>query len=121
MLRDRDAKFTSSLDAVFTGESIRVIKSPIRAPRANAMAERFVGTVRRECLDRVVVLGRRHLEDVLEEYFQHYNRHRPHRSLDQHLPRPVPGQPVCNADLDVTRTHRTEVLGGLIHEYRLVA
>jgi len=66
----RDAKFTSSFDAVFTGETIRVIKSPNRAPRASAMAERFVGTVRRECLDRVLVLGRHHLEDVLEEYFQ---------------------------------------------------
>jgi putative transposase len=92
----------------------------MRAPRANAIAERFAGTVRRESLDRLLVLGRRHLEVVLAEYIEHYNRHRPHRSLDQHSPRAVPGQPVSSTDLDVALVQRTEFLGGLIHEYRLV-
>jgi putative transposase len=111
---------TSSFDAVFAGEGIGVIKTPIRAPRASAIAERFVGTVRRECLDRLLVLGRRHLEVVLAEYIEHYNRHRRHRSLDQHSPRAGPGQPVSSLDLDFALVEQTEVLCGLIHEYRLV-
>src|ERR1019366_9320802 len=70
-------------------EPIRIIKTPIRAPRANAVCERFVGTIRRECLDRLLILGRRHLEAVLAEYGDHYNRHRPHRSLEQRCPSEV--------------------------------
>lgn len=81
LIRDRDAKFTGPFDEVFTSEGLRVIRTPVRAPKANAHAERFVGTLRQECLDWMLIFGRRHLESVLSEYAEHYNRHRPHRSL----------------------------------------
>jgi transposase InsO family protein len=77
LIRDRDTKFTASFDAVFAAEGTRIIKSPVRAPRANAICERVMGTLRRECLDRTLILGRRHLETVLAEYVAHYNSHRP--------------------------------------------
>ena len=86
LIRDRDAKFASSFDEVFRSDGIRIIRTPVRAPRANAFAERLVGTVRRECLDRLLILGRRHLEHVLADYVVHYNEHRPHRALDQQCP-----------------------------------
>jgi transposase InsO family protein len=86
LIRDRDSKFTAAFDAVFVGAGIVVIRTPIRAPRANAIAERFIGTLRRECLDHMLITGRRHLAAVLREYREHYNTHRPHRSLDQHPP-----------------------------------
>jgi len=81
LIRDRDSKFTAAFDAAFTGADIRVIRTPVRAPRANAIAERFIGTLRRECLDHILITGPRHLDIVLGEYVQHYNLHRPHRSL----------------------------------------
>ena len=77
LIRDRDTKFTASFDEVFRSEGIRVIKTPVRSPRANAYAERWVRTVRTECLDWMLVLGRRHLERVLREYVRHYNQQRP--------------------------------------------
>lgn len=121
LIRDRDTKFTSSFDAVFAADGIRIIKTPIMAPRANAVCERFVGTIRRECLDRFLILGRRHLEAVLVEYVDHYNGHRPHRSLDQRCPSAVTEMMVPITDPDSPLIRRTDVLGGLIHEYRLVA
>jgi putative transposase len=121
LIRDRDTKFTSSFDAVFAADRTRIIKTPIRAPRANALAERVVGTIRREYLDRMLVLGRRHLEVVLAEYVEHYNSHRPHRSLHQCSPSNPANAPTPIDEIDGTRLRRTDVLGGLIHEYRLVA
>jgi len=121
LIRDRDMKFTSSFDAVFASEGIRIIKTPVRAPRANAYAERFVGTVRRECLDRLLVLGRRHLDVIIADYIEHYNGHRPHRSLDQQAPTDLTGPPTPGLELDMARLRRHDVLGGIIHQYRLVA
>lgn len=121
LIRDRDTKFTSSFDEVFRTEGIGAIKTPVRSPRANAFAERFVGTVRRECTDRILIFRRTHLEQVLAEYVAHYNDHRPHRSLDQQAPRTlgIASAPIDEPDL--TQLGRNAVLGGLIHEYRLVA
>jgi transposase InsO family protein len=121
LIRDRDTKFTASFDEVFRSAGIRVIKTPVRAPRANAFAERMVGTLRRECLDRLLIFGRRHLELVLAEYFAHYNEHRPHRALGQQPPQRLRALPDPIFDPDPMRLRRTEILGGLIHEYRLVA
>ena len=113
LIRDRDSKFTTAFDAVFTGADIRIIRTPIRTPRANAIAERFIGTLRRECLDHLLITGPRHLDVVLREYLQHFNAHRPHRCLDQ---RPPAGgiPPPSGADIRVLRRDR---LGGLLHEY----
>ncbi len=77
LVRDRDTKFTAAFDAVFAAEGIRVLRTPVRAPQANAYAERWVGTVRRELLDRMLIFGRRQLQSVLAEYADHYNVHRP--------------------------------------------
>jgi hypothetical protein len=117
LIRDRDAKFTASLDEVFRSEGIRVIKTPVRSPRENAYAERWVRTVRTECLGWIVVLGRRHLNGVLREYVGHYNKERPHRGIGLGVPAPGNGAIVTPASLHV---HRLDVLGGLIHEYHPV-
>jgi putative transposase len=118
VVRDRDAKFTESFDAVFGSEGIRILRTPVRAPRANAFAERWVGTVRRELLDRILVFGQRQLEAVLAEYAAHYNEHRPHRSLGQAPPLVVASPAAPAADMRVVRVDR---IGGLIHEYAQVA
>ena len=117
LLRDRDAKFSASFDEVFRTEGIRILRTPIRAPRANAFAERFVRTVRRECLDQVLVYGRRHLERVLRTYVDHYTEERPHRGL--HLMAPSGRRSTTTGPTVSVR--RRDVLGGLIHEYRWAA
>jgi putative transposase len=117
LLRDRDTKFTAAFDAVFVAEGLRVLRTPVRAPRANAYAERW-GTVRREALDRMLILGCRQLRAVLAEYADHYNGHRPHRALGQ-APPLGPGEPVVLAPAG--RIVRRDRLGGLIHEYTQVA
>lgn len=121
LIRDNETKFTAAFDRVLAAEGMTVIRTPIRAPRANSVAERFVGTVRRECLDRVLVLGRRHLEVVLAEYIDHYNSHRPHRYLHQRPPCHGPEPQLPITDLTSTQVRRTDILDGLIHEYSRAA
>jgi putative transposase len=105
-------------DAVFTATDLRSIQTPLQAPRANAIAERFVGSIRRELLDRILIINPRHAATVLDEYQHHYNSHRPHRTLGQAAPlRPLP-QPTTSETNTVRRRHR---LGGLLHEYQQVA
>ena len=118
LIRDRDTKFTAAFDAVFTAISMRIIKTPIRAPRANAIAERWVASARRECLDRMLITGERHLRLVLSEYVDHYNGHRPHRTLNQNPPAGRADPAAAATNMRVLRRDR---LGGLIHEYAQVA
>jgi len=118
LIRDRDSKFNAAFDAVFTGADLRIIRTPVRAPRANAITERFIGTLRRECLDHILITGPRHLDVVLREYVQHFNTHRPHRSLDQRPPDADTPPPAGTAAIRVLRRDR---LGGLVHEYLQVA
>jgi putative transposase len=118
LIRDRDAKFTAVFDAVFAAAGARIIRAPVQAPRANAIAERWVGSARRECLDRMLITGERHLRVVLGEYADHYNSHRPHRSLRQE---PPAGRAHPPAEATGMRVLRRDRLGGLIHEYAQVA
>jgi putative transposase len=106
LIRDRDSKFTAAFGAVFAGADIRVIRSRVRAPRANAIAERWIGTVRRECLDHLLITGPRHLAVVLQEYLEHYNMYRRHRSLDQHPPAGRTPPPSGAASTTATRSPR---------------
>ena len=117
LVRDRAGQFTGSFDAVFTAEGIRTVASPPQAPRADAICERPIGTLRRELLDRLLIVNEQHLRQVLSEYLRHYNAARPHRSLLLHPPRP--DHPV--ADLSQERIKRRPVLGGLINEYERAA
>jgi transposase InsO family protein len=118
LIRDRDAKFPRSFDDVFASEGIRVIRTPIRAPNANAFAERWVETLRTECLDWLLIVGPRHLDRVLRIYVQHYNRRRPHRGLELQVPESI--APIEEA-AGVPNIERRDVLGGLVHEYMRAA
>jgi putative transposase len=118
LIRDRDAKFTAAFDAVFTATDIHVIKTPVRAPRANAIAERFVGSIRRELPDRILIVNQRHARGLLREYQRHDNTHRPHRTLDQAAPlRPLPQRTTT----EIHDVRRRDQLDGLLHEYQQVA
>jgi putative transposase len=117
LIRDRDSKFTALFDEVFTTEGIRVVLTAPQAPRMNAIMERWVGSVRRELLDRILIMNERHLRMVLAEYETYFNEHRPHRTLNQASPLRALPNPV-DADIKVTRRDR---LGGLLHEYAQVA
>jgi putative transposase len=124
LVRDRDSKFSRDFDEVFRAEGIRVIKAPVRAPKARAHAERWVGSVRRECLDRLLIFGRRHLQQVLATYATHYNEHRPHRALAQQSPiseLPTSDEQSTSGVVALDPVRRRDLLGGLIHEYRLAA
>jgi transposase InsO family protein len=116
LIRDRDTKFTAGFDDVFASIGVETIRTPVRSPRANAFAERFVRTVRTECLDHLLVISRRHLQSVLDEYVAHYNEARPHRGLRlaQPIPHPIKGP-------DGGAITRRDILGGIIHEYNRAA
>src|SRR5450830_230417 len=118
LIRDRDAKFSRSFDDVFASEGMRVICTPIRAPNANAFAERWVETLRADCLDWLLIFGPRHLDRVLRIYVEHYNQKRPHRGLQ--LVAPESAAPVPEVDR-VPDIQRRDLLGGLIHEYESAA
>jgi putative transposase len=114
LVHDRDKRFSTSFDEVLRAEGIEIIRTPWRAPKANAYAERFIRTVRTECLDRMLILGPRHLDSVLDVYINHYNKERPHRGLDLEPPDGPRGTSQLMVDDAVTRLDR---LGGLIREY----
>jgi putative transposase len=120
LLRDRDAKFSRSFDDVFRSEGGKVLLTPVRAPKANAYAERWVRTVRAECLDWLLIVGRAHLEHILRVYAEHYNAHRPHRALRLEPPLQQAGLTAVGED-QPARVHRGDLMGGLIHEYRRAA
>jgi transposase InsO family protein len=117
LIRDRDAKFTAIFDEVFHSEGIQVLVTAPQAPRMNAIMERWVGSVRREVLDQILIMNAHHLRKVLTEYESHFNTHRPHRALNQASPLRALPDPV-DADIKITRRYR---LGGLLHEYAQVA
>jgi putative transposase len=120
LIHDRDAKFSHPFDAIFHGEGMRVIRTPFQAPNANAHVERWVGSVRRECLDRLLIFGRRQLDHVLRVYVRHYNERRPHRALDLEAPEPRT-MPSTRGDPVSAAVRRRDLLGGLIHEYEAAA
>jgi transposase InsO family protein len=118
LIRDRDSKFTRAFDDVFTADGIRTVKAPVQAPNANAFAERWVRTVRQECVDWMLIWGRRHLEHVLDEYVRHYNDERPHRSLELRPPRAINEASVVRVGaVAAMAIRRQDCLGGLVHEY----
>jgi hypothetical protein len=120
LIRDRDTKFTAAFDAVFAAAGVQAVKIPPRAPKANAYAERWVRSVRTECLDWTLIWNRRHLQRVLTGYLEHYNTGRPHRGIE--LETPVPSVAATPTPLGVAgRVERVDVLDGLIHEYRAAA
>jgi transposase InsO family protein len=120
LIRDRDTKFTGSFDEVFTTQGVRIVRTPARAPRANAFAERWIRSARRECLDHTLIHGQRHLLTTLGDYVTHYNRHRPHQARRQ-LPPDADTAPPPITDLAAARVRRRTILNGLIGEYTQAA
>ena len=119
LLRDRDTKFTAAFDEVLTSTGIRILRSPIRAPRANAIMERWIGSCRRELLDQTLIWNQRHLLRVLRDDENHHNEHRPHRSLGQAAPlKPLPA---VVTDLDSFQLQRHRRVSGVISEYMLAS
>jgi putative transposase len=122
LIHDRDTKFSRAFDSIFRSEGIEIVRTPIQAPNANAYAERWVGSVRRECLDRLLIFGRRQLEHVLRVYIRHFNEQRPHRALDLRPPdRGRGSDPQPTANLYTPHVRRRDLLGGLLHEYEAAA
>jgi hypothetical protein len=122
LLRDRGPNFTGSFDTVFQAAGTRILRTAVQAPRINAIYEQLVGTLRRELLDRVLILGERHLRAVLAEYQAHYNSARPHQGIAEHIPDDEPGAPRATvADFGTQQIRRKPVLGGLINEYARAA
>jgi putative transposase len=121
LIRDRAGQFTGSFDAVFTAEGIRILASPPRAPRANAICERMIGTLRRELFDRLLIVNEHHLRQVLTEYLRHYNAARPYRSLGELAPAQADTGPPKPINLAEHRIRRKQVLRRLTHEYQIAA
>jgi transposase InsO family protein len=123
LIHDRDTKFSHAFDALLESENIKVIRTPVQAPNANAHMERWVGSVRRECLDRLLIVGRRQLDHILRIYVRHYNRGRPHRALDLQPPdaKARSSAAGANSPMEDLQVRRRDLLGGLIHEYELPA
>ena len=122
LIHDRDTKFSRAFDGIFRSENIEIVRTPIQAPNANAHAERWLGSVRRECLDRLLIFGRRQLKQVLRVYIRHFNQQRPHRALDLRPPDRGRGpDPSPTATLHPLRVTRRDLLGGLLHEYEAAA
>jgi putative transposase len=119
LLRDRDTKLCRSFDDVFRTEGADIVLTPVQAPNANAYPERWIRTVRAECLDWLLIIGQGHLDRILRVYVEHYNRHRPHRAL--WLEPPEPARPRVIAEDHPAQVHRRDLLGGLLHEYRRAA
>ena len=118
LIRDRGSNFTASFDAVFQASGTRILRTAVQTPRMNAICERLVGTLRRELLDRVLIIGERHLQAVLPEYQTHYNTARPHQGIAQRAPDDKPDVPGrVGTDLDTLQISRRPVLNGLINEY----
>ena len=122
LIHDRDAKFTRAFDELLGSVGIRAVHTPYQTPTANAVVERFIGSARRECLDRLLIVGQRHLLHVLSVYVSHYNTHRPHRALGLRAPdcAEIP-PPNVRPDLALATLQRRDLLGGLLHEYRAAA
>jgi putative transposase len=127
LVRDRDTKYVASFDEVIRSEGAQILKTPFRTPNANAYAERFVRTIRSECLDHLLIVNARHLERILHSYARHYNGHRPHQGLSQEIPAPTlpsfvsAATSVQPSHFDRLHVRRRDRLGGLIHEYELAA
>lgn len=132
LVRDRDTKYVASFDEVFRAEGTKILRKPFRTPNANAFAERFVRTIRSECLDHLLVVNERHLERILRSYACHYNCYRPHQGLSQEIPvperagRPLAIEDASDSSYRQVRDHRVRIrrndrLGGLIHEYERAA
>ena len=118
LIRDRGSNFTCAFDAVFQATAARILRSAVQAPRMNAICERLVGTLRRELLDRMLILGERHLRAILAEYQAHYNTARPHQGIAQEVPDGEPERPRATVTgIDTQQIRRKPVLGGLINEY----
>ena len=119
LIRDNDGKYGARFDQVATASGIRVLRTPVRAPRANAVCERFLGSVRRECLDQLFILGEAHLRRVLRAYVAYFNHARPHQGLDQRVPNS--SDPARASPSAAGPVVAVPVLGGLHHEYRRAA
>ena len=111
LIHDRDSKFPAAFDRVFTSEDVTIIRTPVRAPNANAFAERWVRSIREECLDKILILGERHLRRVLTEYVNYYNHARPHQGIGQQCP--IRFQSLARAG----PIERRDILGGVLHDY----
>ncbi|GAA1965479.1 integrase core domain-containing protein [Catenulispora subtropica] len=121
LIRDRDAKFTDAFDAAFASIGIDTVLTAPQAPRMNAIAERFVRTIRAECTDRMLIVGEHHLWSVLQRYIDHYNNGRSHQGDGMQLRAPSDDRNVIPFPAPASRIHRTSVLGGLINEYHTAA